>query len=112
MIPASMGKVAKHKIIIESDSIEEVVQKLIYELKNRGIGSGAEITKKTKISLLPPHGISSEDKDIEDVLIYGEEDLKLLYAALSKYKPTKQEQQRYELLLEDLDEILTADTYD
>ena len=71
----------------------------------------AKKTKKTKISLLPPHNISSEDKDIEDVLIFEEIDLKLLYAALSQYKPTENEKQMYELLLETFDELLTADTY-
>ena len=69
-------------------------------------------TKKTQISLLPPHGYSTEDKDIEDVLIFEREDIQLLYSALSRYKPTADEDQRYGLLLEELEEILTIDNGD
>jgi len=65
-------------------------------------------TRKVQISLLPPHDISTEDKDIEDVLIFEREDITILYNALTQYKPTENEKQRYELLLEELDEILTA----
>jgi hypothetical protein len=68
--------------------------------------------KKTQISLLPPYGYSIEDKDIEDVLIFEREDIQLLYNALSRYKPTADEDQRYGLLLEELEEILTIDNGD
>jgi len=64
--------------------------------------------KKTKISFLPPHDISAEDKDIQDMLIFEEEDLQILYNALSKYKPTEKEEQRYELLLEEFDELVNG----
>lgn len=115
-----MGEGSKHKITIESDNIKELVQKLIIAVKkiediklelDEGIKPTTEGTRKTKISLLPPHNISSEDKDIEDVFIFEDADLKILYAALEKYKPTESEKQRYEMLLESLDETLTADTY-
>ena len=67
--------------------------------------------RKVKITLLPPHDISAEDKDIEDVLIFEEADITVLFNALSQYKPTESEKQRYELLLEELDEILTRESY-
>jgi hypothetical protein len=65
-----------------------------------------------QISLLPPYGYSIEDKDIEDVLIFEREDIQLLYNALSRYKSTTDEDQRYGLLLEELEEILTIDNGD
>ena len=61
---------------------------------------------------MPPYGYSIEDKDIEDVLIFEREDIQLLYNALSRYKPTADEDQRYGLLLEELEEILTIDNGD
>jgi hypothetical protein len=119
-----MGEGAKHKITIESDNIKELVQKLIIAVKkiedikediklvlDKEVEPTTEGTRKTKISLLRPHNISSEDEDIEDVFIFEEADLKILYRALEQYKPTESEEQLYEILLESLDETLTAHTY-
>ena len=68
-------------------------------------------TQKVHISLLPPHDTSTEDKEIEDVLIFEEADITVLFNALTQYQPTESEKQRYGILLETLDEILTRDTY-
>ena len=37
------------------------------------------------------------------------EDIQIIYNALRKYTPTADEEQRYELLLEEFDEILVVD---
>jgi hypothetical protein len=70
-----------------------------------------QITKNVHISLLPPHDIRTEDKDIEDVLLFEEADITVLFNALTLYQPAENEEQRYGILLETLDEVLTRDTY-
>ncbi len=56
-------------------------------------------TKKVQISLLPPHDISTADKDIEDLLNFEEADITLLFHVLEQYKPTEEEENLYDLLM-------------
>ena len=67
----------------------------------------------TKLFFTPSDESSSEDKEDEDEDIGGvfleKEDVQIIYNSLRTYKPTAGEEQRYELLLEEFDEILTVD---
>ena len=64
---------------------------------------------KAQISYIHPQDIRTDDNDMEDVLVYEEEDIKILFKALSRYIPTESERLKYEILLENLDELLTRE---
>jgi hypothetical protein len=71
-------------------------------------------TKKTKIILVPADDISSEEKDGEEEfdesgMFLEKEDIKLIYNALSKYKPAGDEEYLHGVLLEQFEEILVVD---
>jgi hypothetical protein len=71
-------------------------------------------TVRTKIILVPVDDISSEEKDGEEEFDEGgmfleKEDVKLIYNALSKYKPTEDEEHLLSVLLEEFEEILVVD---
>jgi hypothetical protein len=71
-------------------------------------------TKKsagTKVILMPQDDISAEGEEEEDEsgMYLEKEDLQIIFNALREYKPSEEEVQRYDLLLEEFDEILVVD---
>jgi len=51
---------------------------------------------------------NKEDNEDESGMYLEKEDVQVIFNALSKYKPTDKEEQRYELLLEEFEEILVV----
>jgi hypothetical protein len=65
---------------------------------------------KTRL-ILPGEEMPEVDEKDEDEggMFLEKEDVQIIFSALSKYKPKRKEEQRYELLLEEFDEILVVD---
>jgi len=88
---------------------------------NRKMASGnkrkkTKKTKKgmqTKISIVPVDDISSKEDNDEEFdeggMFLEKEDVQLIYNALSKYKPTEDEEHLHSMLLEQFEEILVVD---
>ena len=74
-------------------------------------------SKKKSLSPIPESDIPREEEEDEDQdsaearggIIFQKEDIQIIYHALSQYTPTKKEVERYELLLEEFEEILECD---
>jgi hypothetical protein len=68
---------------------------------------------RTKITLVPADDISSEEDNDEEFdeggMFLEKEDVQLIYNALSKYKPTENEEHLHSVLLEEFEEILVVD---
>jgi hypothetical protein len=68
---------------------------------------------RTKITLVPADDISSEEDNDEEFdeggMFLDKEDVQLIYNALSKYKPTEDEEHLLSVLLEEFEEILVVD---
>jgi hypothetical protein len=66
---------------------------------------------RTKIILVPVDEGASEDEGDEDEggTFLEKEDIQLIYNALSRYKPTEDEEHLHGVLLEQLEEILVVD---
>jgi hypothetical protein len=66
---------------------------------------------ETKIILVPADEKASEDKENEDEggMFLDKESIKLIYNALSIYKPTGDEEHLHSVLLEEFEEILVVD---
>jgi hypothetical protein len=70
---------------------------------------------RTKISLVPEDDISSEEENSSDEevdeggMFLEKEDVKLIYNALSAYKPNDKEEHLHSVLLEEFEEILVVD---
>jgi hypothetical protein len=75
-------------------------QKNEQKKKNKGI--------KTKIILVPDDEGASKNED-ESGMFLEKEDIKLIYNALSKYKPAGDEEHLHGVLLEQFEEILVVD---
>jgi hypothetical protein len=63
---------------------------------------------RTKIIIVPDDDVASGDED-EGGMVLEKEDLKLIYNALSAYKPTEKEEHLHGVLLEQFEEILVVD---
>jgi hypothetical protein len=68
-------------------------------------------TKKTKIILVPDDDGDLEDEGDKDAggMFLEKEDTQLIYNALSRYKPTEDEERLHSVLLEEFEEILVVD---
>jgi len=66
---------------------------------------------RTKIIPVLADNLSSEEEGDEDEggVFLEKEDIQIIYNSLRGYKPTEEELQRYELLLESFEEILVVD---
>jgi hypothetical protein len=65
---------------------------------------------KTRLILPGEEMLELDEKDEDESEMFLEkEDVQIIFNALNKYKPTRKEEQRYELLLESFDEILVVD---
>jgi hypothetical protein len=71
---------------------------------------------RTKVTLVPEEDVSSKEEESEhkedesEGGIYLEkEDMKLIYNALSAYKPTEDEEHLHSILLEEFEEIRVTD---
>jgi hypothetical protein len=75
--------------------------------KTKKIKKGME----TKIILVPTDEKASENKDneYEGATFLDKESIKLIYNALSIYKPTANEEHLHSVLLEEFEEILVVD---
>jgi hypothetical protein len=67
--------------------------------------------EQTKIILVPADEKASEDEGDEDEggMFLDKESIKLIYNALSIYKPTGDEEHLHSVLLEEFEEILVVD---
>jgi hypothetical protein len=63
---------------------------------------------RTKIILVPDDDVASGDED-DGEMVLEKEDLKLIYNALSAYKPPEKEEHLHSVLLEEFEEILVVD---
>jgi hypothetical protein len=66
---------------------------------------------RTKIILVPDDERVSENEGDEDEggMFLEKEDIQLIYNALSRYKPTEDEEHLHSVLLEQFEEILVVD---
>jgi hypothetical protein len=71
----------------------------------------AKKVEGTKVFFISPDESPSEEED-KGGMFLEKEDIQIIYYALRAYKPTADEEQRYELLLEEFDEILAIDYND
>jgi hypothetical protein len=70
--------------------------------------------KENATKIIPMTGEETDEEDIdeddEEGGIYMEkEDVKIIFHALKEYKPTQKEKQRFELLVEEFEEMLVVD---
>jgi hypothetical protein len=65
----------------------------------------------TKLFYVPPeeNRAVEDEEDDADGMFLEKEDMRILLNALRSYKPTPEEEQRHDLLLEELEEILVID---
>jgi hypothetical protein len=65
----------------------------------------------TKVIYVSPDDSPADEEKYEDEsgIFLEKKDIHILYNALRAYKPVADEEQRYELLLEEFDEILVVD---
>jgi hypothetical protein len=80
--------------------------------KNRRQKKAKKDVKKVILMGNDEDDVVSEGEEVDEEesgMFLEKEDIQIIYNALSKYKPPEKEEQRYELLLEEFEEILVVD---
>jgi hypothetical protein len=70
------------------------------------------LTKQKSLSRSPSQQQGKTDSEVEEAeggILLEKEDIRSLYKALRSYAPTEKEEQRYDILVESFEELLTIE---
>lgn len=79
------------------------------EQKKKQLKKKADKKTGMEVILLTDEDTDEDEEDDESSIYLEKKDVKIIFNALKEYKPTQKEKQRFELLVEEFEEMLVTD---